>query len=533
MTENNKPWPFKFPPRKSQAEAIEWAIEQTDFKYIILEAPVGTGKSNIGLALSKYLGKRTSAGDSYILTPQRILQKQYEESFAKTPEVHLVSLYGRNNYSCRQKGTTCDIGSIVKPRCSRCPYAQVKKQSKDAPNVVMNYKLGLILFAYSEFYEKRNLLILDECHTLEQHLVDFDSVNATEWRAKKFGLNWKVAKDIKEAVKWFDEHYLETGRTYLQKLGQEVEVIIDKKESEITRSDIKKLKEYDKLQDHLDELEMLVFASKKDPTFITKWVYTSDTSIMTFKRLTGAHSFKKIIDPMANKILFMSSTILNKEGFCRDLGIDPNEAAFLSLDSDFPESNRPVIYMPQMKMNAAWMKDENNKGRRKMINAILDILEQHDGQSGIIHTGNFAIAKWLVDELESEAPQQIFHHNPDSGDDRNAVINAFQSSPKPGILISPSSTEGLDLKDDLGRFAIFVKVPFGFLGDKWIKRRLEMSNEWYQRRALIDVIQGGGRVVRGTDDWGKVYILDQSWGFLYSKTKGMIPDWWNRAYTTD
>ena len=152
----------------------------------------------------------------------------------------------------------------------------------------------------------------------------------------------------------------------------------------------------------------------------------------------------------------------------------------------------------------------------------------HEGQSGIIHTGNFALATFLVEKLSIK--QKIFHHNPDSGDDRGAVIGAFMKYTKPAVLISPSVTEGLDLKGDLGRFAIFAKVPYGFLGDQWIKRRMTLSNEWYQRQALIGVVQGGGRIVRGAEDEGSVYILDECFAYLYNRNKYMLPKWWKDSY---
>ena len=59
---------------------------------------------------------------------------------------------------------------------------------------------------------------------------------------------------------------------------------------------------------------------------------------------------------------------------------------------------------------------------------------------------------------------------------------------------------------------------------------MEMSTAWYQRRTLIGVIQGGGRVVRSETDTGNVYILDGSFGYLKSQTEHMIPDWWKKAY---
>ena len=93
-------------------------------------------------------------------------------------------------------------------------------------------------------------------------------------------------------------------------------------------------------------------------------------------------------------------------------------------------------------------------------------------------------------------------------------------------------TEGLDLKHDKGRFCIIAKVPFGYLGDPWIKRRLEMSSEWYAAQAAKDIIQACGRVVRSEKDYGTTYILDGSWAYFYHKNSYLFPQWWKDAYLT-
>jgi Rad3-related DNA helicase len=59
---------------------------------------------------------------------------------------------------------------------------------------------------------------------------------------------------------------------------------------------------------------------------------------------------------------------------------------------------------------------------------------------------------------------------------------------------------------------------------------MELSKEWYQRRALIDIIQGAGRVVRSKEDWGNTYILDESFRHLFNLAHDTIPDWWKDAY---
>ena len=518
-------WPIESPPRPNQVKALEWLEQQEDTKYIILEAPVGSGKSLIGLTYSRYLSNKK--GDAFILTPQRILQQQYERTLS---DRSLASLYGKNNYPCSQKNTTCDIGSIVKPKCSGCKFSHAFTAAKKAPNTVFNYKLALLLFGYTKaFHAQRSLMVLDECHTVEEHLTEFNAITVNHRRAERYGVKWKTKTTIPSALKWIKEEYMPKASDFLTKLFEKVKPLLDKAEDEeLTRAELKQFADYNRHESHLDDLAE--FLCNPLEQIKDEFVLVHDKETMKFKQLTGAKNFRTMLDPRAGQFLFMSSTILNYKGFCKDLGIDPSQAAYLSIESDFPVENRPVIYLPQMKMNASWNKPENKKNREKMLAAVLKLLEHHKNESGIIHTGNFQIARWLVDELMLAAPQHIVHHNPDSGDDRNEIINMFTNAKKPIVLISPSITEGLDLKDDMARFAIFAKVPFGFLGDQWIKRRLEMSQEWYQRRALINVIQGGGRVVRSQKDWGNVYILDASWAYLYSQTKNMIPKWWRDSY---
>lgn len=516
-------WPFNYPPRKNQVTALTWLANQTA-KYLILEAPIGSGKSNVGITYSAYLDAK-----SYVITPQRILQEQYEESFKDVPSVDVAVLYGKANYSCKSKRTNCDIGSMIKPSCNDCPHSKAKKKAQFSNNTVLNYKLALTSFAFTENFEKRKLLILDECHTMEEHLVAFDSIQILKWRCDKYQLPFKKQTSLSSAIEWMRDVYLPELIDTLDELQVKSDMLMDKAGNELTRADIKYLREVESFADHVDEVQELILRTNKyiETNFVIVW----DDIHFELKRLHGDYTFRNVVFPKADKFLFMSSTILDKDGFCKDLGIDPSDAAFLSLESEFPVENRPVIYMPQMKMNYKWISSENASCRTNLLNAIHRLLDMHKDQSGIIHTGNFAIAKWLVDNI-GNVNHHIFHHNPDSDDDRNAVIRAFTSYPKPSVLISPSSTEGLDLKDDLGRFAIFAKVPYPNLGDQWIKRRMELSSTWYMRQALINIIQGGGRIVRSETDEGQVYILDESFGALYRNSNNMIPKWWKDSYHT-
>ena len=514
-------WDKKLTPRKVQRDALEWLSKQSA-KYLFLEAPVGSGKSQIGMTYSKFISG--AEGDSFILTPQRILQEQYCKSF---PNATLAPLYGKSNYPCANKNTTCDIGSLVKSFCTTCPHKLALEQAKQAPNVVLNYTLGFLHFTHLDIFKRRELMILDECHFVEKALVDFDSICISRFQAQESGLIWPELADILTIRKWVVNEYIPIIEAKIAELSEAIRPLFNK--PNLTPTDVASLREHERIDTLINELAPL--SVLPDKTLIDEYVLVYDKMSIKFKQITARKSFMKTLNPLANRFLFMSSTILNPKGFCRDLGIDPEDAAFISLSSEFPVENRPVYYMPQTKMNAGWISDSRKPDRDKMVSYIDDLLDMHSSDSGIIHTGNFAVAEWLVSNIKS-THHNVFHHNPQSGDDRNSVISAYTKSKKPAVLISPSITEGLDLKDDLGRFAIFAKIPFGFLGDQWIKKRLDLSSEWYQRQALIHMIQGSGRVVRSQNDWGNVYILDASFGYLYDRTKHLIPEWWNSAYLT-
>jgi Rad3-related DNA helicase len=516
-------------PRLTQVDALTWLEKQTA-KYLICEIPVGGGKSHVATTFAQYLNEgKTTPGGSFILTPQKILQQQYERSFVDNPQRIMATLYGKGNYHCINKNTTCDIGGLIKPPCGSCPYENAKALAKVTPHVVMNYKLALLILGFTTvFKNKRKLMVFDECHNIEQELTEFDAVIISKKRCEKYNLPYKEHDNVQQAFMWLKSAYLSKLDIILSDMLEEVDTFTNSKSH--TADEIRKMRETNSLLEHSTTISHLV-GEINEKEISDQLVLIKDPTYMKIKRLSAAHNFKNVFEQHADRFLFLSSTILDHKQFCTDLGIDPKEAAFLSLDSEFSKEHRPIFFMPVMKMNAAWKNPENSKGRTQMIETIVQLLnEHHHNESGIIHTANFAIAKWLTEQLKNKIPHNIFHHNPESGIDRGLIIESFQKSDKPGLLISPSITEGLDLVDDLSRFAIIVKVGFPFLGDAWIKRKAELSQQWYLRQTLIDVIQASGRVVRNKEDWGTVYILDSSFSYLKQQTKNITPKWWLDAY---
>lgn len=508
-------------PRQSQIDTLLWIEKNYSSKrFLFVEAPVGSGKSLIGMTLSRFLD-----GDTFVLTPQRILQKQYEDEFASNEAIQLRSLYGKTNYSCASKHTNCDTGSQIKPACDKCPHSIARSTASYASNVVLNYDLALLSLAYTETFSSRRLMILDECHSLERILTEFDAISISFNQMQEVNAKWTQLSDIIKAQKWVSEVYISKLRNRLESLESIVTPLLNATHG-LNPDEIQLIKKYTQTQAHYDEIAELELISEE--YLLANYVLVHDKMNIKFKRLRAGVSFNRFLKSNATTFLFMSSTILDYEGYCRDNGIPLEEAAFISIDSEFPPENRPVYYMPQQKMNITWDKDETKQLRNNHLSHITELCNMHKNDNGVIHTANYKIAEWLVENLKTT--HKILHHNPGCDFDRNDVIEAYMNASVPTILISPSITEGLDLKDDLARFAIITKVPFPNLGDQWIKARQQESSSWYQRQALTDVIQGCGRIVRSKTDSGNVYITDASWGYLYSQCQSIIPSWWKDAY---
>ena len=511
----------KYEPRESQIHVMEWINQlPPHIKYIMCEMPVGSGKSPSAVAFSAYING--GMGNSFILTPQKTLQRQYEESF---DDSILASVYGRANYTCESKNTNCDVGADIKPKCMDCPAAIARTVALSKPNMVLNYSIALTYFKYlSHKIPARDVMIFDECHTLESHLVEFGSIDISEKKCKFYGVKWRKPKDTAEALAWIRNEYIKAVDLKIFELRQKIKEMDDRMDMKLSKDDIKNIKNYKSSVDHMDQLNTLL---RMEPSLIDKlYVLITDKIYFKFKELYGKNAFRHLILPKANRFFFMSSTILDKEEFCNDLGINPDEAMMISVDSEFNVENREVIYKPITKMNYGWNSPERLSDRKKMIKVTNHILDHHKDQSGIIHSGSFQISEWLINELKTT--HEVIHHNPSGSMTRDEVIDYYLQNAelRPILLVSPSITEGMDLYGDKGRFAIITKVPYPHLGDAWIKRRMQLSQSWYNRQTITGIIQGCGRVVRSRDDWGQVYILDESFAYLYKQTVKIIPQWW-------
>lgn len=532
--------------RDEQRQAIEFALNafSSGKRFVVLEAPTGVGKSAIGVTIA-----RAMQTDAYILTTQKVLQDQYTSDFGPKKLNLIQSIKSATNYDCHGTwGQTCGetrrfrsvkkrSNKAYKDACeATCPYTECKKSFIASPIGVTNFAYFLAETMHAHQLKPRGLLILDECHNVETSLSSFVEVTfSLRFARQQLGCNGPQKRDIESVHKWIKGSYRKALTKKIADLEREIEVMSDSGKSEEDSSTLGRRLEL--LDSHLNKVNRFL-----DDYSLENWVMNAispeqqRTSKSNDKTPTKSNvkaewkfEFKPIdVSPYAEdalyrngeKILLMSATIINHETFCETIGIKPGEAAFISLPSPFPAENRPVLYSPVGRMSQSGIE----KSLPGLVKTIQTLLADHPNEKGMIHTGNYKIAKHLQEHVGSS--RLLFHES----SDREAVLQVHLESDEPTVLVSPSMTEGVDLRDDASRWQVIAKIPFPYLGDEMTKKRMARNGRWYGFVTARTIIQSLGRSVRNEKDYAISYILDEDWEAFFRRSGDMFNDDFRKAY---
>jgi Rad3-related DNA helicase len=143
-----------------------------------------------------------------------------------------------------------------------------------------------------------------------------------------------------------------------------------------------------------------------------------------------------------------------------------------------------------------------------------------------IHCHSYDHQKALFDNLSEDLRHRLIIH---TRRDRDEKLREWMQS-RGKVFLSVAFNEGRDWKYDVCDAQILLKVPFPDLGDRRVKRRLDMGRErWYDNQAMLEVIQAYGRAVRAEDDKARFYVVDGSFQRLVRNCWQFIPDWFKEV----
>ena len=516
-------------PRTGQLEIIQQIHDaiKKGYKYIVLEAGTGTGKSAIATTLAKMYES------AYILTMTKQLQSQYSHEF----DFPLVK--GRSNFACLYEHleTTCDMGGCkTAPTSSKffCPYGVSKNPTLDAefafedsaggsvfyqstdhchywvqkansvnsPITLMNYDYAIVELNYVKHFPKRSLLILDEAHNIENKLMSTMEVTL---------FNRSLEKDISKTM---TKEFLRDAE--LEEWIMEIDAIRDAYE-DIDTKDLSKNKS-ERIRTTIARLKYLKNKLESEPK---NWVIESDEASVSFKPLRVHEYAKNNLLQYGDVVIFMSATILSHKMFSKWLGLNPNEVFYIKVDSPFSKEKRPIILNLAGKMSANRIKNT----APKTIPILQEILKEHEGDKGLIHTHSYKCQQYIIQNLYNS---RIVSH---TSKNREEVLKFFEKDDNPLVLVSPSMSEGVDLPYDKCRFQVIYKVPFPYLGDMQVNMRMKNDKKWYAYKTVMTLMQAYGRGMRAEDDSCYTYIIDSDINMILKSPmyRSLIPDFFKEA----
>ncbi len=488
-----------------------------------------THNSPISMAVGRFAGEAKDIPGAHILTSQNNLLTQMMGDFQ---HLGLVDIRGKANYRCADHHTDCATGSAVGggKTCDNCPYRAAKNRFISSPLGVTNYTYYLAESRFVNEVNPRQYLILDEAHNLEDEILAAVHIEVRESRAQELQISLPHfdPDDQAQARTWLGDTFIpaaEKREAYLR-----AQIVITNAESTAATDEGIKRRLTESVKDMHRKLSALVALIGNVQAYLgdsdqRNWLaWTGEKDSLTIRPLSAAAYAQDLIFRRSPHALMMSATILDSQTFQRNLGLSPSDTNVFAAPSDFPKENRRIVYWPSGSMSY-----HNINETLPLVAKRTELLmEKYADQKGIIFSHSYRINNYLEEYFSvTKHRHRIITHTSKPGA-REAAIAEHCRSTEPTILLSPSMTEGLDLKDDLSRFQVVTKIPYPFL-DPYTRARMTRDERWYQLKTALALIQATGRSVRSETDRAITVILDAAFENFLIKNQDILPEWWKSA----
>ena len=485
---------------------------------VLVRAPTGSGKSLLARAICG-CGERPAEADpgsptgAYYTTPQ----VSQLDAVAEDPLLDDVSVVrGKGNYTCalsdepdtpvpqapceRISGYQCSIKH-------RCPY-YVDRDTAEHARIAGMTLAYFMQTAGSGTFGPRDVVVIDEAHGLAEWAETYATIELSETTVP----GWDPSRIPDEVT--VNRQLLEFAKGVRDRCQRRVERLVDKEEllpAEAARRD--------QLRDVIRELDWFC-RDVTDTDSPTTWIVEDGEDRLAIKPLDPARFLHRTVWDRGRRFALLSATILDKTAFCRRVGLDPSTVRLVDVPHTFPLENRPLYDLTQGRMTMA----EREETLPKVANALARVFGAHEDEKGIVHCHSYAIQSELADRLRALGEgNRIVAHDRENRDD---ALAAWQSRNDPAVFLSVKMEEALDLAGDLARFQVICKAPYPNVGDPAVSTRLADDQwAWYYGRTIRTVIQACGRVVRGRDDYGATYLVDESLLDVFDRTRGSMPAW--------
>lgn len=535
----------KYQPRAEQQACLDFIektwTEKPNTKFFLLDLPTGVGKSYLALMIADLYTKKNFGARFDIITNSKLLQDQYSSTFKS-----INDLKGKENYECETYGSSCaqgaEFGRLNKKPCDGCPHTVARESYINGKISLTNFYLFILYSLYMpKILENRgsNVLIVDECHTLDTIISDFISIKITETILKRLQINNKEVIKMLKSVKTIDNYveFLEVLLAEIQPTIDQIEgslsnekrsAVSDKRDNRVSKvlggksNDVSMMQLVTDLQQYQSKITIFLKEYKDDQyNWVLESQYNEKTrqSELSLEPIWAYNYLDKYIFSRYEAVFLMSGTILDKNLFCQLNGLDVQSTVYYSIPSPFPDQNRPIYYMPLGKMSFK-NKEDTFKNYVPFINKIL---AKYKDSKGIVHTNSFELASWIQKGLDN--PRLVYHDS----SNKDEVLQAHFNTKEATVIVSPSMDTGVSFDDDRARFQVVAKVPYPSLASQKNKMRQKINPDWYSYKTVQNLLQIFGRLVRSNTDKGDTIIIDGSFGDVMKYSSHYIPSYVQRV----
>lgn len=468
--------------REHQFDTIQWIINNPN-KLLIIEAPVGSGKSAVASGIGK-------DGISRVLTYSINLQEQYKFGYK------FATVFGLRNYECELLN---DIGMTKNPLMAddcmfpegmhECPvsmdclYMIAKDKVKKSRRQALSYAYWMRANWPKENPSK--YLYLDEAHLIPDIVKASATLVFTPDDVEKMGLKMYPTITLsnqsarqRAAAKWLVEvqDFLKDEYNKLADIPK-------------TARQLAHIRAMRRLTDKIGRLGATLTTMQYSPSdFHVAW----DEEQFKLAPLTARIYFPRYFQGFADKVILTSATIGDPQVLADELGIKSFD--FRSVPPTYTPEENPIYVLDSPKMNY----QIGSIGKQKQARQIVGLIKDQDPSwAGLIHTSSWNQANDLKERMQKMGLGRrvwIADTAGTTSDKMKAWEHRMRKVPNT-LTISPSFRQGFDPKIPL-QINVVAKVPFAPL-DEFGMATMKRNKRFYNLQAGVGVMQAIGRIRRG------------------------------------
>ncbi len=430
------------------------------------------------------------------------------------------------------------------PMHKECFVLKARKQAMEADVVVVNHHL---FFAdvmlrdegVAELLPACNTVIFDEAHQLPETASLFFGENLST--SQLLELTRDTTIEALAGAKDFTP--LPDACSAVEKAARDLRLVFRKNEGRLNANEVVTLPGWGKALETLDQhmgklnelLELQAGRSEglencwnrcmelhgkirqwqdENQLDMVRWVeiFTHSVQLNTTP-LSIAEIFAKQISGTPRAWIFTSATLAVKQDFShyqKEMGL--LEAKTACWDSPFNYPEQALLYAPES------MPDPNSPGYTEAVMAAaLPLIIASKGRAFLLFTSLKAMQKAQEILLAEFDRRNLKYPIMMQGEgSRNDLLSRFREHGNAVLLGSQSFWEGVDVRGEALSLVVIDKLPFAPPDDPVLAARIAQINkqgrnafmEYQLPRAVINLKQGAGRLIRDENDKGVLMICD-------------------------